>query len=1097
MNESNSVLRSVFNEAVEITDPAARAAFLNAACKGESALRMRVERLLAAESRAGNFLREPSVPARFPPSPEKFGSRIRGNRLPESIGDGTYELLEEIARGGMGIVYRARQTRLNRVVALKAIAAGQFASPDFVERFRVEAETVARLDHPNIVPIYEVGEWEGQPFFSMKFVEGGSLSQRISNLKSGISNREAAELLVKLARAVHYAHQRGILHRDIKPGNVLLDAQGEPHLTDFGLAKLVEKDSTLTRTMAMMGTPSYMSPEQARGDAKQLTTAVDVYGLGAIFYELLTGRPPFAGGTTMETVRQVLDKEPARPSSIKPGMNRDLETISLKCLAKEPSRRYESAEALAADLERWLRHEPIVARPVAGLERFAKWVRRRPLAAALSTITLIAVAASVATLIRANINIRAAQSREVKLRQVAENQEAIARQRAYASDINLAQQALAENNLRRARELVARQRPDAAGGPDLRGWEWRYLWQQCRSDALFSLAREQGSIYALAVSPDARWLAVGGATGVRLALWDFTARREVKRLADGVTSVRATFSPTEPLLAYAATSLSKSNQPTYRLRLWNTATQAKASEWLLPGNCTGLAISQDGRTLLTAIDEPNPQLMLWDMRDKTLRSSVPAVRMGWTIGTPFAASRDLHWAACATAEDQIRVTDLTTSRVTWQGGRVAGVSINSLAIDPTHAILAAGYHAADPFIQLYNLATGEELGRLPVHYGYVICMEFSADGQTLISAGSDQSITQWDIATRRPLATLHGHSFEVWRLALLPDGKTLVSGSGDGEILAWDLGAGRVKEFVTLPIVPSLSWRFAPTSDSIITCSLGGDVIRWEGRDFQERQPLLKLGEGLVNVAFSEDCGTLAASFTNGLIRVWNLNQESPCFELKTGSSSAVVWGFADGTNRLLVVNENDQSLHEWNLVSGVEQRPGPDLADWQVRGSFPHGSRERFTGPALKRYFDAAPAAQRLPDRVSRVFAGAFSQDHHYFARARPLSLVEVEDAETGRTLGQFRGILQGVHSLAFSPDSHRLAVGSDDRQAVKLWDLPSFQELVTLRGSSSAYTQTRFSPDGNLLGTMNSRGVLHVWRAPSWQEIEAEEGAVESVNR
>jgi serine/threonine-protein kinase len=192
----------------------------------------------------------------------------------------------------------------------------------------------------------------------MKLVEGGSLAGWISNFKFEISNNEAAVLLAKLARAVHYAHQRGILHRDIKPGNVLLDAQGEPHLTDFGLAQLVEKDSTLTRTLAMLGTPSYMPPEQARGEAKQLTTAVDVYGLGAVFYELIAGQPPFAGGTTMETVRQVLDKEPRGPSVLRPGVNRDLETICLKCLEKEPARRYSSAEALAADLERWQRHEP-------------------------------------------------------------------------------------------------------------------------------------------------------------------------------------------------------------------------------------------------------------------------------------------------------------------------------------------------------------------------------------------------------------------------------------------------------------------------------------------------------------------------------------------------------------------------------------------------------------------------------------------------------------------------------------------------------------------------------------------------------------------
>src|SRR5262245_43994906 len=333
--------------------------------------------------------------------------------LPRAFG--AYELLEEVARGGMGIVYKARQSQINRIVAVKVMAAGQFAAPDFVKRFRTEAEAAASLDHSNIVPIYEVGECEGQPFFSMKFLESGSLAGRISSPEFQVSAREAAGLVGKLARAVHYAHQRGILHRDIKPGNVLLDAQGEPQLTDFGLAKLVERDSTFTRTMAMLGTPSYMSPEQARGEAKQLTTAVDVYGLGAVFYELLTGQPPFAGGTTMNTVRLVLEKEPRRPSALKPGIDRDLETICLRCIEKEPARRYGSAEALAEDLESWLRHEPIQARPIGTLGRLGKWTRRNPRTALLTLICTLAILAFVVgqtimglRLRRANIKVQAA-----------------------------------------------------------------------------------------------------------------------------------------------------------------------------------------------------------------------------------------------------------------------------------------------------------------------------------------------------------------------------------------------------------------------------------------------------------------------------------------------------------------------------------------------------------------------------------------------------------------------------------------------------------------------------------------------------------------
>jgi serine/threonine protein kinase/tetratricopeptide (TPR) repeat protein len=314
-----------------------------------------------------------------------------GMEMPEELGD--YQLIEEIGRGGQGLVYRARQKSLNRIVALKVIGLGRWSTKAHIKRFRLEAEAAASLDHPCIVPIHEIGESDGSCYFSMQLVEGRRLDEVIKS--EPIPNRRAAELIAKLARTVSYAHKRGILHRDIKPGNVLIDADGEPHLTDFGLARLVERESSITGTMVeALGTPSYMAPEQAAGDAAQLTSATDVYGLGAVFYHVLTGHPPFAGGTTYETVRLVLETEPRQPRLLNPKVDRDLSTICLKCLDKDPQRRYSSALALAEDLERWLKHEPIQARRTGVLTRGKKWMRRKPAIAALIA-SLVALAVTV------------------------------------------------------------------------------------------------------------------------------------------------------------------------------------------------------------------------------------------------------------------------------------------------------------------------------------------------------------------------------------------------------------------------------------------------------------------------------------------------------------------------------------------------------------------------------------------------------------------------------------------------------------------------------------------------------------------------------
>src|SRR5215208_5529082 len=311
-------------------------------------------------------------------------------RMLKDFGD--YELLQEIGRGGQGVVYRARQKSLNRIVALKVIGLAHWATEAHVKRFRLEAEAAASLNHPCIVPIYEVGERDGACYFSMGLVEGGQLDAVAR--REPIPIRRAAELIAKLARTISYAHEHHILHRDIKPGNILLDEKGEPHLTDFGLARLVETESTVTRTMEVLGTPSYMAPEQAVGNNAAVSSATDVYGLGAVLYQLLTGQPPFAGGTTYETIKLLLDTEPRQPRLLNPKIDRDLSTICLKCLDKDPQRRYPSALALAQDLQRWLKHEPIQARRAGIATRARKWVRRNRSMAALIALSVALAAGS-------------------------------------------------------------------------------------------------------------------------------------------------------------------------------------------------------------------------------------------------------------------------------------------------------------------------------------------------------------------------------------------------------------------------------------------------------------------------------------------------------------------------------------------------------------------------------------------------------------------------------------------------------------------------------------------------------------------------------
>ena len=645
------------------------------------------------------------------------------NRTIRYFGD--YELLKEIARGGMGVVYRARQVSLNRPVALKMILAGRLATPASMQRFHTEAEAAARLDHPNIVPIYEIGEHDGQHYFSMNLIEGGTLGN--TSLKTDVQSRrsvgEAARLISTVARAVHYAHQRGILHRDLKPTNILLDDQGEPHVTDFGLAKLAEDDSSLTMSAAILGTPAYMSPEQAGGHTKGLTTAADVYGLGANFYELLVGQPPFRAETTVETLRQVCEQEPTPLHTLNPAVDRDLETICLKCLSKDPQRRYGSAEMLADDLDHWRKGEPIHARPVNPLEKLWSWCRRKPaFATILALVILLLLVVGIGSPIAAlRINRDRRQTEHLL----------------YVANMNVAQQAWEENNVSRLRLLLEETRDS----PD-RGFEW-YYWQRQTHLAQKTISGGMKGAISVAFSPDGQRIFGCSLEHTAAAkVWDAASGRELFALKpQGPFTGRAALSCDGRLIAFASTNGTasvydaSSSQEILRLN-----GHADAIGWI--------AFSADAKWIATASKDQTA--MVWDaatgLRAHTLKGHRGAVSV-------VAFSPHGRRIVTGGEDNSVKVWDAANGLELFTlPGHTDGVG--TAAYSPDGQRILSG--SRDQTVIVWDVAGRRPL--LTLEHGLTVdAAAFSPDGQRIVSGSLDRTVRVWDShSPQEPLAlSLH------------------------------------------------------------------------------------------------------------------------------------------------------------------------------------------------------------------------------------------------------------------------------------------------------------------------------------------------------
>jgi WD40 repeat protein len=1087
MTGSDPELMTIFAEALERTDPADRAAYLDGACAANAALRRRVEALLAAHDGAGRFLEgepagtsehpslatrevpRPTVPETRPPSELAIGEHgpdglsttstdnspadRPGGLVADQVIAGRYTLLEVLGEGGMGTVYRAEQTQpVKRQVALKLIKIGM-DSRVVLARFDAERQALALMDHPNIARVYDGGTTAtGQPFFVMELVQGVPITEFCDQHRLPV--RARLELFVAVCQAVQHAHQKGIIHRDLKPSNVMVtevDGRPTPKDIDFGVAKATEfslTEQSLADTGAIVGTPTYMSPEQADPSSMDIDTRTDVYALGVILYELLAGSPPidakqFKRGAILEMLRMVREVDPPRPSTrvstaealpsiaasrdidpaqLKRALRGDLDWVVMKALEKDRNRRYETANGFAADVMRHLAYEPVVAAPPSRAYRMRKFVRKNRGVVIAAGVVMLALLGGIAGTTWGMI--RADRSRAAELERGKERDEALGkakdarkvaddraddlRHRLAVSEFVLARTAYDNRELNLAAERLDKVPKDQ------RGWEWHYLKRRLRG-GLFTLYGHSGRVTSVAFSPDGTQLITGGYDQTA-RVWDVRTGTPLLELRLGLLAVNSVaFSPDGKRIVTGAGAL---NNPA-EVKVWDARTGKPELE--LKGHTlavSSVAFSPDGKRIVTGSQDQTARV--WDAR----------------TGAPLL---ELKGLTCA-------------------------VSSVAFSPDGTRIVTGGGvFNASEPVaeVKVWDAPTGVLLMDLRGHQSYVTSVSFSPDGMRIVTGSWDTTARVWDARTGTLLLELKGHTRDVSSVTFSPDGTRIVSGSTDQTAKVWDAQTGAPQIDLKGLEGHMSSVAFSPDGMRIVTGSSGTTARVWDARAGTLLLEL-KHASRVSCASFSPDGTRILTGSADKTVRVWDARTGAPVLELT--AHTGPVMGVSISTDGTRIVTSG-----------GHFSRPG-EVRVWDARTGAPVLELTGHTDVVLSVSFS--------PDGT-RIVTGSFDRT------------AKVWDARTdGPPLLDLMGHLRRVDSVSFSPDGRRIVTGSEDTTA-KVWDAWTGAPLLDLRHSHFVNT-VLFSPDGTRILTGSHDRTAKVWDA--WTgapllDLKGHTGPVESV--